>query len=144
MAYEVIDKVKNGKLNLILFKDYYIRVKFDRSVLGLTTTGTLLSFYSPLGEKLEFYWQSEGAGINVFDNKGLRKFTMVPHTPYEITISFRRDKYYVTFRGIAKNHFKKVFIGKKSLLMRFVKGPTIGEMGQKIYYSHEKLDNRIR
>lgn len=143
MAYEVIDKVKNGKLNLILFKDYYIRVKFDRSVLGLKKPGTLLSFYSPLGEKLEFYWQSEGDTIKVFDNKGLRTFNMVPHTAYDIIISRRKGKYYVTFRGVAKNHFKKVFIGKSSLLMRFVKGPTIGEVGQKIYYSHEKLNNRI-
>jgi hypothetical protein len=33
MSYEVIDKVESGKLSLILFKGYYIRVKFDRSVL---------------------------------------------------------------------------------------------------------------
>jgi hypothetical protein len=137
MPYEVIDKVESGKLSLILFKGYNIRVKFDRSVLELKGSGTLLSFFSPFGKDLSLNWYIEDNSIKVTDSLGLRTFTIAPHTLYDIKVSLVRDKYFLTVKGLCKNHFKKVFIGKRSFMQRFVKGPTICQPGQKIYYSHE-------
>jgi len=138
MAYEVIDTVKGGRLNLLLFKDYYIRVKFDRSVLSYKKPGTLLSFFSPFGEQIKILWLVKNNAIEVFDNKDLRTFTVVPHTDYEIKVAIRRNKFFLTIKGVSKNRFKKVYIGTHVPFMRFIKGPSIGELGQKIYFSHEK------
>lgn len=137
MAYKVIDKVRTGKLSLILDKGYFISVKFDRSVLEPNSSGTLLSFFSPFGKKLEFTWKSKGDKIEVTDNYGFRTFTMEAHTEYRIRIYFTEGHYRILFSGICKNHFKKIFIGKRAFLQRFVKGPSFSKPGQKIYYSHE-------
>ena len=137
MAYKVIDKVRTRKISLILDEAYFISVKFDRSVLEPNSSGTLLSFFSPFGKKLEFTWVSEDGKIKVTDNYGFRTFTMDAHTEYKIKIYFTGNQYRILFSGICKNHFKKIFIGKRSFLQRFVKGPSISKPGQKIYYSHE-------
>ena len=141
MPYEVIDKVNDGKLSLILNKGYLIRVKFDRSVLEQNGSGTLLSFFSPFREKLEFSWKAIDGKIQVKDNFGYRTFTMDAHTEYRIRIMFKGYRYYLTISGVCKNHFKKVFMGKRGCLQRLVKGPTINKEGQKIYYSHEVQQN---
>jgi hypothetical protein len=137
MSYEVIDKVESGKLSLILFKGYYIRVKFDRSVLEQNGSGTLLSFFSPFGKEISLNWYVEDGSIKVSDSLGLRTFTIAPHTQYSVKVTLSKDKYFLTIKGLCKNHFKKIFIGKRSYMQRFIKGPTIGQPGQKIYYSHE-------
>jgi hypothetical protein len=137
MSYETIDKVNEGRLSLILNRDYFIRVKFDRSVLEPNSSGTLLSFFSPFGKKLDFVWKSIDGKIEISDGSELRKFKVDVHTEYRIRISFRGNRYYVTFSGVCKNHFKKIYIGKRAFLQRFVKGPTVTKPGQKIYYSHE-------
>ncbi len=141
MSYKTIDKVTKGKLSLILNKDYFIRVKFDRSVLEPNSSGTLLSFFSPFGKSLDFIWKSKDGKIEISDTGEFRKFTVDAHTEYWIRISFKGYRYYVTLSGVAKNHFKKVYIGKRAFLQRFVKGPTVTKPDQKIYYSHEIQQN---
>jgi hypothetical protein len=137
MSYKTIDKVTKGKLSLILNKGYFIRVKFDRSVLEPNSSGTLLSFFSPFGKKIDFVWKVKNNKIEISDHSGYRSFMVDAHTEYGIRIYLRGDRYYVTFSGVCKNHFKKMYTGRRSFLQRFVKGPTISKLGQKIYYSHE-------